>query len=395
MSEFLLAHEAQARLAFLFSILAIMAAWEVAAPRRRQEIPRLLRWGNNLGVVVIDTVLVRLTFPLLAVGMAVLTAERGWGLLNVFAVPGWLAFIISLLLLDLAIYLQHVMFHAVPALWRLHRMHHADLEFDVTTGLRFHPIEILLSMALKLSIVVALGPPAIAVLVFEILLNGTSMFNHSNVRLPLGLDRILRLIVVTPDMHRVHHSIYPHETNSNFGFNLPWWDRLLGTYRAQPKEGHEGMTIGIEQFRTSRDLWLDQMLIQPLRGPASGYPINREGKPEMNISRLIDANELQQQITGGAALTILDVRGPDEFVGALGHIPGAVNIPVGDIANRLIEIKALGNKPVIMVCKTDRRSAHAAEILRNENFADVRVLRGGMERWNQIGLQVKGGAPDT
>jgi sterol desaturase/sphingolipid hydroxylase (fatty acid hydroxylase superfamily) len=275
-SEFLLAYEAQARLAFLFSILAIMAAWEVAAPRRWQEIPRLLRWSNNLGVVVIDTLLVRLTFPILAVGMAALAAERGWGLLNIFAVPDWLAFLLSLLLLDFAIYLQHVMFHAVPALWRLHRMHHADLEFDVTTGLRFHPIEILLSMGLKLTIVVALGPPAVAVLVFEVLLNGTALFNHSNIHIPLGLDRVLRLIVVTPDMHRVHHSIHPNETNSNFGFNLPWWDRLLGTYRAQPREGHEGMTIGIEQFRTPRDLWLDQMLIQPLRGPANGYPINRE-----------------------------------------------------------------------------------------------------------------------
>jgi sterol desaturase/sphingolipid hydroxylase (fatty acid hydroxylase superfamily) len=204
MSEFLLAHEAQARLAVFFSILAVMAAWEVAVPRRRREVPRLLRWSNNLGVVVIDTLLVRLSFPLLAVGMAVLAAERGWGLLNTFAVPSWLALLLSLLLLDLAIYLQHVMFHAVPALWRLHRMHHADLEFDVTTGLRFHPIEILLSMGLKLALVVVFGPPAVAVLVFEVLLNGTSMFNHSNIRLPLGLDRILRLIVVTPDMHRVH-----------------------------------------------------------------------------------------------------------------------------------------------------------------------------------------------
>ena len=193
MSEYLLAHEPQVRLFFLFSILASMAAWEVAAPRRRQEIPRLLRWTNNFGVVVVDTILVRLTFPIVAVGMALLAEERGWGLLNIFSVPGWLAFLASLLLLDLAIYLQHVMFHAVPALWRLHRMHHADLEFDVTTGLRFHPIEILLSMGLKLAIVVALGPPAVAVLVFEMLLNGTSMFNHSNIRIPLGLDRILRL----------------------------------------------------------------------------------------------------------------------------------------------------------------------------------------------------------
>ena len=276
MPEFLLAYEAQARLFFLFFILATMAVWEMAAPRRRQEIPRLLRWTNNLGVVVVDTLLVRLTFPILAVGMALLASERGWGLLNIFAVPNWLAFLVSLLVLDLTIYLQHVMFHAVPALWRLHRMHHADLEFDVTTGLRFHPVEILLSMGIKLAQVVILGPPAVAVLVFEVVLNATAMFNHSNIRIPLGLDRILRLIVVTPDMHRVHHSIHPSETNSNFGFNFPWWDRLLGTYRAQPREGHEGMTIGIEQFRTPRDLWLDWMLIQPLRGPASGYPINRD-----------------------------------------------------------------------------------------------------------------------
>jgi sterol desaturase/sphingolipid hydroxylase (fatty acid hydroxylase superfamily) len=275
MSDFLLTHEPQVRLSFLFSILATMAMWELAAPRRRQEIPRLLRWSSNIGVVVIDTILVRLTFPILAVSMALLADERGWGLLNAFEPPLWLSFVVSLLLFDLVIYLQHVMFHAVPALWRLHRMHHADLEFDVTTGLRFHPIEILLSMAIKLALVAVLGPPAVAVLAFEVLLNGTSMFNHSNVRIPPGLDRILRLIVVTPDMHRVHHSIHPNETNSNFGFNLPWWDRLLGTYRSQPKEGHESMTIGIHQFRSIRDLWLDRMLIQPLRGPEGGYPINR------------------------------------------------------------------------------------------------------------------------
>src|SRR5687767_6761887 len=207
MSDFLLTHEAQVRLFFLFSILAIMAAWEVAAPRRRQEIPRLLRWSNNLGVVVIDTFLVRLAFPILAVGMAGLAAERGWGLFNIFAVPGWLAFLVSLLLFDLAIYLQHVMFHAVPALWRLHRMHHADLDIDVTTGARFHPVEIVLSMLIKFAAIVALGVPPEGVLLFEVLLNASSMFNHANVRMPVRLDRVLRAFVVTPDMHRVHHSI--------------------------------------------------------------------------------------------------------------------------------------------------------------------------------------------
>lgn len=266
------------RVGIFLGVLAIMATWEAAAPRRRRAMPRLLRWSSNLGVVVADTVLVRLAFPVVAVVLALSAEERGWGLFNLLEAPGWLAFSVSLLALDLAIYFQHVLFHAVPALWRLHRMHHADLDFDVTTGLRFHPVEIVLSMGIKLGMVAALGPPAVAVLVFEVLLNATSMFNHSNVRLPLGLDRVLRWFVVTPDMHRVHHSIHPNETNSNFGFNVPWWDRLLGTYRAEPREGHETMTIGIEQFRTRRDLRLDRMLIQPLLGKASGYPINeREG----------------------------------------------------------------------------------------------------------------------
>ena len=196
-------------------------------------------------------------------------------LLNALALPAWLSVVLAVVLLDLAIYLQPVMFHAVPALWRLHRMHHADLDFDVTTGARFHPIEILLSMALKLGVVAALGAPALAVLVFEVLLNATAMFNHANARLPEGLDRVLRWIVVTPDMHRVHHSVVPRETNSNFGFNLPWWDRLLGTYHAQPAAGHTAMTIGLEQFRDPRDLWLDRLLAQPFRGEAGEIPIDR------------------------------------------------------------------------------------------------------------------------
>jgi sterol desaturase/sphingolipid hydroxylase (fatty acid hydroxylase superfamily) len=276
MTESLLATEPQLRLIVFLGVLVAMALWELAAPRRRREIPRVIRWTNNLGLVVIDTIVLRLSFPILAVGLAVIAQDSGWGLFNIIEAPDWVAVIVSIIVLDLVIYLQHVMFHAVPALWRLHRMHHADLEFDVTTGLRFHPVEILLSMGIKLAVVAALGPPAVAVLIFEVLLNATAMFNHSNIRLPMLVDRFLRLIVVTPDMHRVHHSIIPEETNSNFGFNLPWWDRLLGTYKAQPKAGHEGMTIGIEQFRTGRDLWLDRMLVQPIKGPASGYPINRE-----------------------------------------------------------------------------------------------------------------------
>ncbi|WP_410468811.1 sterol desaturase family protein [Aestuariicoccus sp. MJ-SS9] len=261
-------------------MLALMAAWELAAPRRRQEIPRLLRWSNNLALVALDALCVRLVFPVAAVGLAAVAQQNGWGLLNVVALPGWVAVVIAVLVFDFAIYLQHVLFHAVPALWRLHRVHHADLEFDVTTGLRFHPVEILLSMGIKMGLVMALGPPAVAVLLFEVLLNASAMFNHSNIRLPHAVDAALRLVVVTPDMHRVHHSVRPSETNSNFGFNVPWWDRLLGTYRAQPQGGHEGMTLGIEQFRTTRDLWLDRMLAQPLRGRAGGYAINRERKGE-------------------------------------------------------------------------------------------------------------------
>lgn len=270
MSEFLLVHEPGFRLAAFLGVLVAMMVWELAAPRRRREIPKLIRWTNNLALVALDTAVLRLSFPILAVGLAGMAEAKGWGLFNVIEAPRWVAVAGAILILDLAIYLQHVMFHAVPGLWRLHRMHHADLEFDATTGLRFHPIEILLSMAIKLAVVGAIGAPAIAVLAFEVILNAASLFNHSNITLRPGLDRVLRLVLVTPDMHRVHHSVDPRETNSNFGFSVPWWDRLLGTYVAQPAKGHEGMEIGIEQFRTPRDLWLDRMLIQPLRGPASG-----------------------------------------------------------------------------------------------------------------------------
>jgi sterol desaturase/sphingolipid hydroxylase (fatty acid hydroxylase superfamily) len=265
MAEAVLGAEPLIRLGFFAAVLALMALWELLAPRRAQEIGRAWRWPNNLGVVVVDTLLLRLIFPTAAVGLAILGEERGWGLLNNIALPAWLEIVLAVVVLDLVIYCQHVLFHAVPALWRLHRMHHADLEFDVTTGVRFHPIEILLSMVIKLGAVAALGAPALGVLAFEVLLNATSMFNHGNVRLPRGLDRVLRWIVVTPEMHRVHHSIERRETDSNFGFNLPWWDRLFGTYRAEPKAGHLGMTIGISEFREPRELRLDRMLLQPFR----------------------------------------------------------------------------------------------------------------------------------
>ena len=266
------ADDSTLRLAIFLGVLCVMALAEVAAPRRRVEIPRLIRWSNNLALVVIDTALVRLVFPVLAVGVALIAQENGWGILNWIAAPDWLAVILSVILLDLVIYGQHVVFHKVPILWRLHRMHHADLEFDVTTALRFHPLEILISMALKIVVVALLGAPALAVLIFEVVLNASAMFNHANVKLPGAVDRVLRLILVTPDMHRVHHSVHPVETNSNFGFNLPWWDRLFGTYTAQPRDGHTDMTIGLTQFRSRRELWLDRLLLQPLQNPTAEKP---------------------------------------------------------------------------------------------------------------------------
>ena len=275
MSGIFLIDEPLIRLVAFAGIFVAMAVWEVLAPRRDQKLGRGTRWPSNIGIVVLDTVLVRLVFPTTAVGLALVTEGRGWGLFLALDVPAWASVPLAVAALDFAIYLQHVLFHAVPALWRLHRMHHADLDIDVTTGARFHPIEILLSMGIKLGVVAVLGTPAVAVLAFEVLLNATSMFNHSNVRIPIWLDRVLRWIVVTPDMHRVHHSIVARETNSNFGFNLPWWDRLFGTYRDQPAAGHETMTIGIEQFRRPTEQRLDRMLTQPFREEDTRYALGR------------------------------------------------------------------------------------------------------------------------
>lgn len=264
------------RLSFFLGVLALVALWEVLAPRRRLSLPRAARWPANLAIVLLNTALLRLVLPASAVGFALLCEQRGWGLLGLLEAPSWTTIALGVLALDLVIYLQHVLFHAVPALWRLHRMHHADLDFDVTTGARFHPVEILLSMAIKLAAIAAFGVPATAVLIFEILLNATAMFNHGNIRMPVALDRVLRWIVVTPDMHRVHHSVLPQETNSNFGFNMPWWDRLFGTYRAQPAAGHEAMAIGVAHLSAPREQRLDRMLIQPFHevvgppSPASG-----------------------------------------------------------------------------------------------------------------------------
>lgn len=282
--EAFLDDEALIRLGCFVSLLLLLVVLEALYPSRERTIGRSRRWPANLGIVLIDAIVVRVLLPITATGVALAVEATGWGLLNLAGIDGWPGVVLGFLMLDLAIYGQHVVFHKVPMLWRLHRMHHADLELDVTTGVRFHPVEVSLSMLIKFAVIALTGVPALAVLAFEIALNATSMFNHANLRLPFGFDRVLRLLVVTPDMHRVHHSITSHETNSNFGFNLPWWDRLFGTYRAQPADGHERMTIGVEQFRTLHDLRLDRMLTQPFRvgidarsRPSSGDPSRRSG----------------------------------------------------------------------------------------------------------------------
>ena len=291
MQDLIVELESYVRLSAFVGVFALVALWELAAPRRALRVSRSVRWTSNLGIVVVDTVLVRLVFPVAATGVAVAAGSLGWGLFNVLEWPFWLEVVLAVVMLDFVIYCQHVMFHAVPGLWRLHMVHHADLDFDLTTGVRF---QILLSMVVKMAAVGVLGAAPSAVILFEILLGATSrssfcsrswlifnhaVFNHGNVVLPSRIDRLLRLIVVTPDMHRVHHSVVPDETNSNFGFSLPWWDRLFGTYRAQPAAGHADMNIGLEQFRERRLQWLWHMLALPFTGAGGAYPIGRRGAP--------------------------------------------------------------------------------------------------------------------
>ena len=276
MQSFILDNEAAIRLGFFVGIFALMAIWEILAPRRTLTISKAIRWLNNIGLVAFNTLLLRLLFPAAAVGFAAIASEQGWGLFSLVELPFWLSVLLCVIIMDFVIWLQHVMVHAVPLLWRLHRVHHADLDYDLTTGARFHPLEILLSMLIKFAAIMVLGPPVIAVIVFEVVLNGMAMFNHANVRLPVGIERVLRWVLVTPDMHRVHHSVEDDEANSNFGFNLSLWDRLFGTYRDQPRKGHEGMTIGIRKLRKPKQVaWLPGLLVLPFVGKISGYTINR------------------------------------------------------------------------------------------------------------------------
>ena len=275
-NEFILQNEVTIRLGFFFGVLAVMALWEILAPRRALTVSKAVRWANNLGLVFLNSIVLRVIFPAAAVGVAAFAAENGWGLLNYYQLPFVVAVVLAVVAMDFIIYLQHVLVHAVPTLWRLHRVHHADLDFDVTTGARFHTLEIILSMLIKFATIVVLGAPVVAVVIFEVILNAMAMFNHGNVRLPLALDRVLRLFVVTPDFHRVHHSVEDNETNRNFGFNLSLWDRVFGTYIPQPRSGHEGMTIGIHKYRDPKQVdQLPGMLTLPFVGKISGYAINR------------------------------------------------------------------------------------------------------------------------
>ncbi len=263
-------NESRWRLTCFAGTLLVMGLLEWLAPRKQRVASRSARWLSHLGLVAINTLAARLWIPLSAVAAAAWAQTQGWGLLNMVQWPVWVEFTLALVLLDLAIYGQHVLSHHVPLLWQLHKVHHADLDLDVTSGVRFHTLEILLSAVFKLGLVVVLGPSGLAVMVFEIILNAASLWSHSNVRLPLGVDRWLRLVLVTPDMHRVHHSVLVHETNSNYGFQLPWWDFLFRTYTAQPQAGHEGMVIGLVAPREEKQVVrLTGLLAMPFRNDTS------------------------------------------------------------------------------------------------------------------------------
>ncbi len=275
-------YEIPIRIGCFIVIFIGMAIYELISPRRILTTSKTLRWFNNLSMHALNSIMVRGLFPVIPITMAVLAVEGGWGLLNHYILPGWQAVIVSIIALDFIIYLQHVAFHTVPLCWRLHMVHHTDMDIDLTTGIRFHPVEIILSLIIKLAAVVVLGAPPLAVLIFEVVLNGTSLFSHGNVYMPGGVDRVLRLFLVTPDMHRVHHSVIMRETNTNFGFNLSWWDRLMGTYQDQPSQGHEGMTIGLGYFRDPKRLSLPWLLVLPVTRKKIRNLINPQNVGEKN-----------------------------------------------------------------------------------------------------------------
>ena len=262
-SETVATYEAQIRLSAFLGLFGLLALTEWLRPRRKLTVSKANRWFTNIAIVVIDSVVVRLIFPAAAVGVALWAQSNGYGLFNLIDAPFWLAGLVSIVLLDFAVWFSHLLSHKVPMFWRFHRMHHSDRDIDVSTAIRFHPIEIVLSMIYKVAWVVALGAPAWSVIMFEIILNGVAMFNHSNTKLPLWLDKIARMVIVTPDMHRVHHSSIQRETDSNYGFNFPFWDKMFGTYIAQPELGHDGMEIGLAEWQDERPTKLGWALSVP------------------------------------------------------------------------------------------------------------------------------------
>ena len=265
MSNLTVDSEAAIRLLVFIFALILLAVLEHFFPRRPLKHSKVQRWLNNFGISAFNTLVTRLLIPIAAVGAAIFAAEQNLGLLNLINLPGWLGIVAFLLVFDLTIYFQHRLFHAIPVLWRLHRMHHTDMDYDVSTGNRFHPLSILISSAIKLALVFVMGPLPVAVIAAEVLLNATSMFNHSNLKIGLGLEKVLRYFVVTPDMHRVHHSSNPAEHSNNFGFNFPWWDKFFGSYKDQPELGHEKMEIGIRGFSSTDSIGLGKLLLQPLK----------------------------------------------------------------------------------------------------------------------------------
>ncbi|MCG7496183.1 sterol desaturase family protein [Vibrio sp. Of7-15] len=272
MSDWIVGNELYIRLGFFLTIFTLVAIGELIAPRKRLTGSKPTRWCSNLSIVVFNSITIKLLFPILAVDVSYIATENQWGLIHWFDIPAPVAIVTAIILLDCAIYFQHVLFHHVPFLWRLHRMHHTDVDIDVTTGARFHPLEIILSMIFKILIVVLLGAPVVSVIIFEVLLNLTAMFNHGNVKIPKKIDKYVRYFLVTPDVHRIHHSVDGTETNRNFGFCLTWWDLIFNTYQSQPKQGHTNMTIGLTIFRKPHESRLKNMLTQPFRDGKSESP---------------------------------------------------------------------------------------------------------------------------
>ena len=332
------------RLSAFVSAFSCMAVWEYWIPCRPLLRPRRERWVTNLSLTTFNSLLVWGTVGSLAYATALFAAQQGMGLLHWIPRPSWAAVVVTLLGLDFAIYLHHVLFHAVPILWRLHQVHHADIDIDATTGLRFHPLEIFLSFGLKTAVVLILGAVPWVVIAFEILLNASSIFNHSNVAIPGRVDAWLRWCLVTPDMHRIHHSTRTVETNSNFGFSFSWWDRVCGTYRAHPLLGHRQMLIGLSDYRSP--LTLGQLLLLPFRGSAGRSAFIQRWRRHAGK---MSPQQLQLLLSQGQPPLVLDVRNPDEFVGEWGHITGAVLCPLPALATKMNDLAAHHTHAVVIV----------------------------------------------